>query len=84
MPRLMFVKYFVLHRSFFFGFVVSVFELPPGQHLGEAEEHEGGEGVSGFAAVETDSETATPAVVMGRGHEVVVSFFFHRCKDIKS
>lgn len=63
---------------------VSILKLPPGQHIGEAEEHEGGEGVSGFAAVETDSETATPAVVMGRGHEVVMIFCLHPCKDIKS
>lgn len=71
------MKYFVLHRSFFFGIVVSVFELPPGQHLSESEEYEGGEGVSGFAAVETDSETVTSAVIPGRGHEVVISAVFH-------
>ena len=33
---------------------IFVLKLPPGQHLGEAEEHEGGEGVSGFAADETE------------------------------
>ena len=58
-----------------------IFKFPPGQHLGEAEEYEGGEGVSGFAAVETDSETATPPVVAGGGHVIVVSAGFHGCKD---
>lgn len=77
MPSLMFVEYFVFHRLFIIGVSVFVFELPPGQHFGEAEEHEGGEDVSGFAAVETDSETATPPVVAGGGHVVVVSAGFH-------
>lgn len=55
--------------------MISIFELPPGQHLSESEEAEGGEGVCGFAAVETDSETATPPVVSGGGHEVVFRLF---------
>lgn len=57
---------------------VSILKLPPGQHIGEAEEHEGGEGVSGFAAVEADNETATPTVVAVGGHVVVISFGLHR------
>lgn len=56
---------------------IFVFELPPGQHLGEAEEYEGGEGVCGFSAVEADSETATLPVVASGGHVVVISAFFH-------
>ena len=51
--------------------VVAIFELPPRQHLGEAEEHEGGEVVGGAAAVEADGETATPSVVAEGGHVVV-------------
>lgn len=84
MPSLMLVEYFVFHSLFIIGVSVSVFELPPGQYLSEAEEYEGGEGVSCFAAVETDSEAATPPVISGGGHEVVMIFCLHRCKDIKS
>ena len=57
--------------------VIAVFVVPPGQHLGEAEEHEGGEVVSGAAAVEADGKTATPSVVAEGGHVVVVSAGFH-------
>ena len=59
------------------GLMISILELPPGQHFGEAEEDEGGEGVSSAAAVEADSETATSAVVVGRGHIVVFVEFIH-------
>lgn len=82
MPSLMLVEYFVFHSLFIIGVSVSVFELPPGQHLSEAEEYEGGEGVSGFTAVETDSEAATPPVVSGGGHEVVVSAGFHSLTNL--
>lgn len=61
--------------------MISILELPPGQHLGEAEEYEGGEVVSSAAAVEADSETATMAVVIGRGYVIVVGFLVHGCKD---
>lgn len=56
---------------------ISVFELPPGQHLCKAEEYEGGEGVSSVAAVEADSETATPSVEAEGGHVVVVIVGLH-------
>jgi hypothetical protein len=62
---------------------ISVLKFPPGQHLGEAEENPGGESVCGSLAVEADSEAATSAVVVGRGHEIVVCAGFHGCKDIK-
>lgn len=57
--------------------MISIFELPPGQHLGEAEEAEGGEVVGGAAAVEADRETAASAVIVGRGHVVVIRAGFH-------
>lgn len=57
--------------------VVAVLELPPGQHLGEAEEYEGGEVVSSAAAVEADGETATPSVVAEGGHVIVASAGLH-------
>ena len=60
---------------------VKIFELPPGQHLGEAEEDEGGEVVSSAAAVETDGKTATPSVVSEGGHVVVMEFLVHSGKD---
>lgn len=60
--------------------VVAVLELPPGQYLGEAEEHEGGEIVSSAAAVEADSETATPSVEAEGGHVVVMGFLVHGAK----
>lgn len=61
--------------------VVAVLELPPGQHLGEAEEDEGGEVVSSAAAVEADGKTATSSVETEGGHVVVMGFFVHGCKD---
>ena len=60
--------------------MISIFEFPPGQHFGEAEENEGGEVVSSAAAVEADSEAATPAVEVGRGHEVIMGSRFHDSK----
>ena len=60
--------------------VVAVLKLPPGQHLGETEEYEGGEVVSSAAAVEADSETATPSVIAEGGHVVVMGFLVHGCK----
>ena len=56
---------------------ISVFELVPRHHLGEAEEDEGGEGVSGLATFEADREAATPAVEVGRGHVIVIGPGFH-------
>lgn len=56
---------------------ISVFELPPGQHLGEAEEDEGGEVVGSAAAVEADDETATPSVEAEGGHVIVTSAGIH-------
>lgn len=64
-----------------FSVSVSIFELPPGQHLGEAEEDEGGEVVSSASAVEADSETATPSVEAEGGHVVVMGFLVHGSKD---
>lgn len=61
--------------------IIFILKLPPGQHLGEAEEDEGGEVVSSAAAVEADCETAAPAIEVGRGHVVVVGFLVHGCKD---
>ena len=61
--------------------MISILELPPGQHLGEAEEDEGGEVVSSAAAVEADGETATPSVEAEGGHVVVIGFLLHGCKD---
>lgn len=60
-----------------FGVIISIFVLPPGQHLGEAEEDEGGEVVGGAAAVEADGKTATPSVVAEGGHVVVASAGLH-------
>lgn len=62
---------------------ISVFKFPPRQHFGKSEEYPGGESVGGSLAVEADSETATSAVVAGRGHEIVMWAGFHGCKDIK-
>lgn len=61
--------------------VEAVLELPPGQHLCEAEEDEGGEVVCSAAAVEADGKTATPSVAAEGGHVIVVGFLVHGCKD---
>lgn len=58
---------------------ILVFEFPPFKHFGEAEKYECGKRVGGFAAVEADSKAATTAIVVGRGH-VVVIIPFHSVK----
>lgn len=65
----------IVHKCLFLGIRKTVFELPPCQDISEAEEAEGGEAVSGFARLKADGEAATPAVVVGRGHEVIVISF---------
>lgn len=60
--------------------MIFILELPPGQHLGEAEEDIGGKSIGGAAAVEADREAATPAVEVGRGHVVVMRACFHYFK----
>ena len=68
-------KRHIVHNLLILGMVIAVFVVPPGQHLGEAEEDEGGEVVSSAAAVEADGETATPSVVAEGGHVVVFRLF---------
>lgn len=58
-------------------------ERIPGEHFGEAEEEEAGEVVSSAAAAETDSETATLPIEMGRGHEVVFIKLIHDANILK-
>lgn len=70
----------VVHNLLILGLIISILELPPGHNLGEAEEDEGGEVVSSAAAVEADSETAAPAIIVGRGHVVVIGLGVHGCK----
>lgn len=62
--------------------MISIFVLPPGEHLGEAEEAEGGEVVSGAAAVEADREAATPTVVVVGGHVIVARVVFHSLTNL--
>ena len=59
----------------------AVLKHVPGDNFGEAEKDDPCEDLSGFVAVETDREAATPAVEVGRGHVIVVGLGFHSANN---
>lgn len=59
---------------------ISIFELPPFQHVAKAEKTEGGEIIGGGSAVEADRKAVAVAVETTTDHDVGGFFHFHSSK----